>query len=487
MEIIQKIGIFIFIFLCRSSYAFDLSPLEMEFEKENILEAIQKDEHLRPHFTYESSIAKFAKKNQCIEVRQYAKWGDRMGADGVLKPISYRAFKWAIDIPTASQDVKRISELDALVKVNLLSKNKIIMEEGSKQLPFYRYRLTVKGWVATKANSEGKLCFFLGRAKNISIKSVTKYDTSSIYINIEDTIYEVTTIVGISKGSDLPSWATHPDMRKAFPLINELLLGYERKVFMFNDNGQWRQYLPDSVIKRMAKTGRTRSTNYHIKDTTTSAEKDAITKVLINRSNKYKRYRDCISLPEDTQGGIRLDKKLGSLEKYSVAIFDEKKRHKKDNTETKTKPYLDSLVSSGLLVSTFKTGIKGGKYDNKQSYNGTVYTLAPEYQHIYDQKRRCIYLGEGKVRILNLETSILDKRDLDAGVVNVKYKSITTYPEAPEWTKDQALQNRWLDLKGALKYGKVCKGVYKVDLSNEDELVTGHGSCWWAYDIFTTM
>lgn len=459
----------------------------MEFEKENILKAIQKDEHLRPHFTYESSIAKFAKKNQCIEILQYAKWGNRMGADGMLKPTSYKGFKWAIDIPTASQDVKRISELDALVKVNLLSKSKMVIEDNSKKQPFYRYRLTVKGWVATKANSEGKLCFFLGRAKNISIKSVTKYDTSSIYINNKETRYEVTTIVGVSKESDLPRWATHPDMRKAFPLINELLLGYERKVFMFNDNGQWRQYLPDHVIKRMAKTGRSRSTKYHIKDTTTSAEKDAITEVLINNSYKYNRYRDCISLPEDGQGRIRLDKKIGSFDKYSVVIFDDKKRHKKDDTETKTKPYLDSLVSSGLLASTFQMGIKGGKYDNKQSYNGTVYTLAPEYQHIYDPKRRCIYLGEGKVRILDLETFTLDKRDLNSGSANVKYKSITTYPEAPEWTKDQALQSRWLDLKGALKYGKVCKGSYQVDLSKEDKVVTGHASCWWAYDIFTTM
>lgn len=252
-------------------------------------------------------------------------------------------------------------------------------------------------------------------------------------------------------------------------------------------NGQWRQYLPDSVIKKMAKTGRTRSIKYHIKDTTTSAEKNAITEVLINRSNKDNRHRGCISLPQDNQGGIRLDKKLGSYDKYSVAIFDDETRHKKDDTETKTKPYLDSLVSSGLLASTFKTGIKGGKYDNKQNHNGTVYTLAPAYQHIYDSKRRCIYLGEEKVRILDLETYTLDQRDTLAGDANVKFKSIITYPEPPEWAKDQTLQNKWLDLKGALKYGKVCKGAYQVDLSKEDKIVTGHGSCWWAFDIFTTM
>lgn len=213
MEIIRKILLSILLFICSNSYAFEISSLETQLYKKDIFEAIQRDEYLRPHFTYESSIANLARKEQCIRIF-YPDYRDY----GALKSRNSRAFKWAIDIPTSSDDVKKISELDALADVKLLLKYTVSIKKNSKKQTFIRYSLTRKGWGATNISFNGTFCFDLGRAKHLSVKSVKEFK-APYYLDIKETVYEVTTIVGFSKASELPEWALHSNMREVFPLI----------------------------------------------------------------------------------------------------------------------------------------------------------------------------------------------------------------------------------------------------------------------------
>jgi hypothetical protein len=474
MEIILKILIPILLIICSNSYSFDLSSVEQKQYKKDILNAIQRDEYLRPHFTYESSIANFAGEKQCIRI-YYPNYRDY----GLLKSRNSRAFKWAIDIHTKSDDVKRASELDALVKVKLLSKSMVSIEENSQQHSFIRYTLTNKGWGATNISFNGVFCFDLGMAKHLSIKSIKEFK-APYYLDIKETVYEATTIVGVSGASELPDWALDPDMRKNFPLINKLLSGYERKIMMIKDDGRWHEYIPPSVIKKMAKSGRSPSSNYY------SREKPTIKKETLLKAFSFQEYLNpywnCISLPGDSSNGVRVDKKFGSGKNYSVAIFDNKKRSKWDTKEAITKPYLEKLVRAGLLVSEHRNQIEGKKKDRGKFFSGTVYKVAQGYSHIFDEEKKCIYLGKGKVNVVDLHIIASNTRDRPHGPESVKYKYIMTFPEPPKWAQDLELQALWSDLKGALKYGKACAGTSGIDLAAITKYGNLEGSCWWAYD-----
>lgn len=477
MEIIQKGFIFILLFICSNLYAFQLSSLEGELDKEDILKAIQRDEYLNNYFTNESAIAKFAQKKQCIRVYypDYINYG-------VLKSKNRRAFKWAIDIPTKSDDIKTISELDALVKVKLLSKKTVSIKGNSNNQALTRYSLTNKGWGATNLSYNGTFCFYLGRAKHLSINSISKFKVP-YYLNIKDTVYEVAVLVGLSDVSELPEWALHPDMREEFPLINKILSGYEKKIMMVNTNGLWHEYLAPSLIKKMAKYNRTPFSDYFQKNIPNT--KKELFKKEIQHSATWQQehgnpYWSCIPLPGDSSNGVEVDRKLGRGKKYSVAIFDNKKRSKWDTNETITKAYLENLVSYGLLMSEYRNQIEGKKKEQGQYFKGTVYKLAQEYNHIFDEKRNCIYLGKGKANIVDLQINASNTSDLFDGRESAKYKYIITFPTPPDWAKDEKLQSLWPDLQGALKYGIACAGQSKVeDITEEGRL---SGSCWWAFD-----
>jgi hypothetical protein len=116
-------------------------------------------------------------------------------------------------------------------------------------------------------------------------------------------------------------------------------------------------------------------------------------------------------------------------------------------------------------------------------FNGTVYRLAPEYKHIVDQERGCIYLGKGKVKVVDLDVLAVNTWDaIPNRKESVRYKYIMTFPNPPEWAKDRVLQAMWSDLDGALKYGKACEGWFEIDLTQKNKRGGGIGSCLWAYD-----
>jgi hypothetical protein len=477
MKFLQTIITLILTILWSQAYALDFSSFGLLSQKEAILKAIQRDELLRPHYTYESSISNFAGKNQCISINHSLHKGERLRSNS--------AFKWVIDVPVNGEVSERtkvgIAELDALVSVELLKRERVSVDSDSETNVFDRYSLTVKGWAETVGRKKGNSCFYLGRAKQLSVVNVEKI-AFPISRDKKDTVYKVTAKVGFPKDLKLPYWTNHPDIRKAFPLIDKLISGYERNIFMEKSGDRWREYLSPSAIKRMKKAGGKRSDNYFSEDEPTTERETMLD--AFSFQDHVNKYWSCISLPGDSSNGVRVDKNLEPRNqyKYSVAIFDNKKRSKWDNIETKTKPYLERLVSAGLLTFHFQTEIEGEKRDRGQVFNGTVYQLAPEYEHIIDQERGCIYLGKGKVSVVDLKILSNNTRALSFGRESVKYKYIMTFPNPPKWAKDRVLQAWWSDLKGALEYGLACDGTFEIDLTKKRKLGAGAGSCWWAYD-----
>ncbi|EGT3625638.1 hypothetical protein FAP94_04450 [Morganella morganii] len=473
MPHIQKLFVFALIIVWNNTFAFDLSSIALEKKKEAIIEAIQRDEYLAPHYTYESSIANFVNEKQCIKINHSLHQGKRQRSDN--------AFKWVIDVPLSEEFMSKhkedIAKLDALVSVKLLEKEIISTENELDIKSFNRYRLTVKGWAASSGRKRNS-CFYLGRAKHLSIIDVKEIEIP-ISREKKETAYQVLVEVGFPKNYKLPDWAMSSEVRTVFPLIDKLVNGYERKVLMDNDGGQWREFLSSQQISRMEKSGRGRSERYFTKhgpETKLETMLDAF-----EFDEHVNRTWSCISLPGESSNGVRVDKKLGDGSKYGVVIYDSKERSEWDDIEKVTKPHLEKLVGAGVLTSNKVSNIEGERQDAGKTFSGTVYKLSSEYQHIIDPKRKCIFLGSGKVNVVDIEILAGNSKD-NSGKESIKYKYIMTYPDPPEWAKDKVLQAWWSDLKGALKYGFACEGEFEIDLTKERKMGSGAGSCWWAYD-----
>jgi hypothetical protein len=467
----------IFIIALGAAYTLTLPNLGLADQKEDIFKAIQRDEYLRPHYTYESSISDFAKEKQCVCINYHSQDGRQQRSD--------RAFKWTIDVPTptdgdiSASRIPDVEKLDALVAVGLLSKEKVPIKLDPQPQFIDRYRLTEKGWAESVGRYTGKTCFFLGRAKHLSVISVSEIEVP-IGRGEKESAYRVTVKVGFPRDYKLPDWANNSGVRRVFPLIDKLIAGYEREILMKKYSGQWREYLSPSQLARMNKSRRGRSNNYFSKNEPITKRETMLEAFAIQEHDNT--YWSCISLPGDSSNGVRVDKRLGSGINYAVVIYNNKERAKWDDIETVTKPYLERLVSAGLLTSNEQTGIEGERKDAGMLFNGTIYRLAPEYKHIVDQKRGCIFMGKGKVKIIALEILAINTRDNPFERESFRYKYIMTYPNPPEWAKDKVLQAWWSDLAGALKYGLACEGQFVIDLTARRKRGTGGGSCWWAYD-----
>lgn len=472
---IQNKYVLILMLVWGNVYAQDLSNISLNSQNEAILEAIQRDEYLSPQFTYESSISNFAGEKQCI-CMDYSLHNWAGGR-------SQRAFKWAIDVPIGEDVSARIkadiTKLDALVAVELLEKKRVSIKLATELQTYDRYRLTVKGWAASIKSKKGKPCFYLGRARHLSVVDVKEIEFP-IGRGKKEKAYQVVLKAGFPKELKLPEWANNSEVRKAFPLINKLVNGYERKIFMEYSQGQWKEYLSPSQVARMKDSGFGRSEHYYSRNEPVT-KRETMVKTFSFQEHLNPVW-SCIGLPGESTNGLKVDKILGRGIKYSVVIFDNKVRSKRDDIDTTTKPYLERLVSSGLLVSHTQTGIEGERKNAGKYFNGTVYRLAPEYQKIIDPTRDCIFLGKGKVNIVDLKMLASNTRDNPFGKESFKYKYIMMFPDPPMWAKDRVLQAWWSDLKGALKYGFACEGKFEIDLTRYRYMGPGTGSCWWAYD-----
>lgn len=477
----MKLFRLLLLFISFILYVSDLSSSELKSLEESILEAIKRDEYLRPHFTYESSIANLAQKRQCLRIDHSLHKG---------KPArSKDAFKWVIDIPAEDKTpdglISKVNELDALVSTGLLSKNRVEFKDGTSLKIFNRYRLTAKGWGAQvkMANEE---CFYLGRAKHLAINNIEEIEVP-VGKGLKETVYKVTALVGFENSSVLPEWANHPDVRKSFPIIDKLLSGYETSILMEKKFGTWREYLFPSTLKRMKESGYERTKNYFSKNGAKTG-RDVMLQEFTFDDYNHKSW-SCISLPGQGSNGIRVDRNLSSYKArdYKVAIFDNKKRSEWDNIETETKPYLERLVSSGLLTSSPVEEIEGEKKDRGKYFSGTIYQLSQDYQHIIDKEIDCIFLGKGEVNVVQLDILASNTWDAPLGRESVRYKYIMKFPNPPKWAKDKALQAWWSDLKGALQYGLACDGEFEIDFTRGIKLGAGVGSCWWAYDSVSEL
>lgn len=463
--------------------AIDLAKFGINSAPEDILSAIQKDEFLRPHFTYESAISNLANKLQCLPINYSLHKGEKSRA--------HSPFKQVIDIPVSeisTNQSKRfqedLSELNALVSAGIFNKDRIQIRINEVDGDYDRYRLTVKGFKSIIREGRSSYCLNLGKAKHLSVKDV-KEKQISISKDEKVSIYEVTTIVGFPRDYELPDWVNHPEMRKAFPLINKLVNGYETTIRMEQNWGQWQEYLSPSTIARMEKSGKSRSTAYFEPRQAKISTKEFLK--VFDVAELTGHSSGCLELPGNASNGAKVDKQLSSRNDYSVAIYSDKPRESWDTIETKTKPYLDRMVNSGLLVSYVKRDIPGEKKEKGQYFTGTVYKLAPEYKHIIDEQKDCIYLGQSEIEIVDFQITPGYSRELPFEDDSFHYKLIIKFPNPPEWARDPVLQAWWRDLKGALEFGRACEGQFAIDLENDRKMSGGSGSCWWAYDNFATL
>lgn len=458
---------------CGFTYAVDLTIAGV---KTQILSAIQRDEYIRPHYTYESSIANFARKKQCLRIRHSLHKGERQRSNN--------HFKWVIDVPVESPIsdtvAVKLAELEALVAAKLLSKERVLSKSKSVAKYFDRYRLTEDGWGA-HAGGRKDACLYLGRAKHLAVNKVTKVEVP-VGIGVKETAYKVTALVGIGDMSELPEWANHPDVRKAFPIIGKLVSGYERQILMENKSGHWQEYLPPYVLKRMKKRSWGKRSKSYFNKNEPKISREEMLKSIPFDDHSHK-HLSCISLPGQSSNGVRVDKNFSKydIRTYKVAIFTNKQRSEWDKIESNTKPYLDRLVSAGLLTSYSQDEIEGVKKEQGKYFSGIIYQLSPNYLHIVDKDRGCIYLGKGSVNVIQLDVLAGNTWDVPFGKESIRFKYIMKFLNPPSWAKDKELQASWSDLKGALEYGLACDGEFQIDLTKKRKFGPGIASCRWAY------
>lgn len=482
MRLLNVLGITLFVTLPLNTEAFEFIDTLLESKEQAIFKAIKKEENLRPHYTYESQIANTVRKTQCLRVPH--------GAHKGIRNSKLRPFKWVIDIPREGgnnpRDLEKIVKLNALVEVNLLSKEAIIAPIQGVDTAVNRYRLTHKGWAASTGKKNSGACFDLGKVQYLSVTSVENKEirvSSSEKVTVDVAIV----IVGFAPDHAIPEWASHPAIRKAFPIVTKLVEGEKKTLYMNQVNGQWREYLPPRSIKRMQKSGRGRSSTY-VEPATSLADRKIFVDALHGPVYKERLSGNwgCIELPSNPSsktGRVDNDLTNDNSRKYQVAIYDNQNRGAWDTAETITRPLLKRLESAGLLTSSYDASIPGRSNGKNVHNSGIIFALSPNYLHIIDKKRGCISLGSAEIEIIDIKVVDGGDNGTWARPDSARYKFIAKYPDPPAWAKDPVLQVWWPDLKNALKHGRACEGNIAVDLNDKRGFREGPiSSCWWAFN-----
>lgn len=410
------------------------------------------------------------------------------------KPLSWHR-DFITDGVTDNARLQQLNKLEQLVKAGFLEKEAMAIEENGSYMNGSRYRLSIKGWIASNSR-HGPGCFVYGQSRYLGITKATARATKA-----EDDldIYMVQARTGVASTDDLEPWARSAEAQAAFPEIRKQLDGEEISVLLIRGDKGWVDY---SEVLMKAARGLRNTTSQQESDELKAqqkqyekrlAELDKLPaprreeiaehlKTQYSRSGDAQWPKACLYLPGAEK--LPVDRNFSSRResRYEVAIFTNKDLKKRDSITNKTQPYLDQLEQLGVLSKTARSEVASGKKNDEQLYNANIYTLTPEYINRIDESDpKCFQLGKPKLEILDI--SIRNNNHNSQNGASFSYKLQLHYPDAPAWMHDSALQAAWPELQGVMKKGYACSGHF--DFNKETRKTgAGGGSCWWAFDSY---
>ena len=408
---------------------------------------------------------------------------------------------WHLDFREGQHNAARSSQLkqlDALNGAGLLSKVSVTVA-GDAARRFTRYRLTSKGWAASNWKYQTP-CLVFGYQHVPLINGFERKQVTGLP-NVE--WYEVTGTTGAGPIDDLAEWARSAEVRSAFPEIDRQLAGVPFQVLFTWDGKQWVDAYTFMQRKnrpqREGGTDAQQQTQPHleeaIKRERAHLEKlgpptvDEVKSILNARYGEHQKEPSsmaCIALPGDSR--LPVDRELTprtpnrGYGRYAVAVFTNKKRPIfYDPVWKKTRPYLETLQSLGVMMKQSQQGMSGNGAEGNLQFDADVYELAPPFATAMDTERsNCLSLGKPTVEFVVLELSEPGYEGVP--VTFVRYKLRIRYKAPPSWVKEPQVAG-WDEVQSALQHGRACDGHFEFN-RRERILWGGGGSCWWAFDSY---
>lgn len=300
----------------------------------------------------------------------------------------------------------------------------------------------------------------------------------------------------------LAEWARSAAVRSAFPEIDRQLAGVPFRVLFTWDGKQWVDaYTFRQRMNRPQREGGTdaqRPTEPDVEEAIkrerahlerlgppTVEEVKSILNASYGEHQKGPSSMECIALPGSSR--LPVDRELTpwtpnrGYQRYAVAVFTNNKRPIFDPVWKKTRPYLETLQSLGVMTKRSQQGISGNGGEGNLQFDADVYELAQPFATAMDVERsKCLSLGKPTVEFVAVELSEQDY----AGVPRsfLRYKLRIRYKAPPAWVKEPQVAG-WDEVQSALQHGRACDGHFEFD-RRERIFVGGSGSCWWAFDSY---
>ncbi len=399
---------------------------------------------------------------------------------------------WYLDFipeaPLPSGRVKQLQQLDALSAVGLLTKT-TTMNKESKEVT--RYRLSASGWAAGAYSGGNGRCLVYGVSRFLGV-SVVEPVAASLKAGVE--IYDVNAMVGPGAESDLAPWARDPQVRAAFPVIDQILKGEVYRWRLVRGAGAWVDYsamlqdgaeafgeseplTPDMAQIRAKQLAQAKQRLADLRALPTPGRDDL--KAMVSKTMGQ---QSCLNLPGGSGSNQPVDVPLDSRKPshYAVAIFTNKERNANDRVLKKTVPILTQLEQIGVLRKQHEHNLPGDGNDRGLVFDGDVYELTPALaDKVSPDNPYCLPLGEPVREFVDFQ--VADNDGMGYPNPTVRYRTIVKYRNVPTWMNDPDLKSRWPELRGVIEDGMTCQGGFTYDKKTK-ERTNGSASCEWSFD-----
>jgi hypothetical protein len=403
-------------------------------------------------------------------------------------------FDFVSDKPLTKEREIQLRQLDALSKAGLLDKFNTVANIADETKKVIRYRLSWKGWAASRYKKNDPACFVYGTPRYLGSTGIPTM--AGKHAGFE--IYMVKGKVGLGSEAELAPWAKNQEFRSVFPEIDKMVDGKEYSLGLIRDGDEW--FNADDILNGKSRKS-LRSISEELKQDKSNvpkivAEGDELPDPTVDELRKllqtlYGNYGDnnCLYLPSDG-GKLPVDKELyrsnsNTNQDYAVAIFTNKDRTSYDRVFKKTIPYLNMLEQLGIVTKHAERNIPGEGREEKKLFDAQIFELTSQYKNRNRPGRPyCFPLGKPTVEIVDIQ---LGKRRRFGGNImpesHFRYKLRVMYKNLPVWMNDSLLMDSWPELKGIVERGWACDGALSFDRKTR-KTGAGGGSCWWAFDSY---
>lgn len=408
---------------------------------------------------------------------------------------------WHMDFrggePSAARSTQ-LKRLDALTGAGFLAKLNVAVA-GDAASPVTRYRLTSKGWAASNWKNQSP-CLIYGYQRGAV---VTGFERKALPGLPNGEWYEVAGTAGAGRIDDIAEWARGSDMQSVFPEIARQLAGVPFRVLFTWDGQQWVDVQTFMQRKSNPQAGSSADAQGQAEPAMDEATKRELAqlrklapptvdevKTILNATygeqQKRRSRLECIAMPQE-DSPLPVDRELTpwtpgrGYGRYAVAVFTNKSRPAYDRVGKRTLPYLETLVSLGVMTKRSEQGVTGKGTEKSQQFDAEVYELAPAFSNAMDTEfGHCLPLGKPTVEFVAVELS--EQHETGVPQSFLRYKLRIRYKSPPLWTKEPQVAG-WEEVQSALQHGRACDGHFQFD-RRERALVAGVGSCWWAFDSY---